>query len=242
MSKIALYSIVFAAAGVLGLAQLTVAAEDQALIPSITVVGSGKVAAQPDQGEINVGVVTQRPAAVDAMSENSAAVRKVMQRLAELDVAEKDIRTNNLNLNPVYARPEKALQQTPRIVGYEVTNQVHVTVRNLERMGRILDAVVREGVNRVNGISFGVADTTSLLDEARTRAVHDAHRKAELYAAATAVTLGDVLSVQEVPPQLPRPEYFRLAQAQDSVAIAPGQVEFQVNITVIYRIGEGASQ
>lgn len=241
MSKRTRYAIFFAAAGLLALAQLSAAAEDHALIPSITVVGSGKVSAQPDQGEINVGVVTQRPAAVDAMSENSAAVRRVMQRLSELGVAEKDIRTNNLNLNPVYVRPGKA-EEKPRIVGYEVTNQVHITVRDLGRMGSILDAVVREGANRLNGVSFAVADPTSLLDEARTKAIQDAHRKAELYAAATAVALGEVLSVQEVPPQLPRPEHFRLAQAQDSVAIAPGQMEFQVNITVIYRIGEGASQ
>lgn len=241
MSKRTLFVLLFTAAGLLGLAQPAAASGDQVLIPSITVVGSGKTAAQPDQGEINVGVVTQRPAAVDAMSENSAAVRRVMQRLSELGVVQKDIRTNNLNLNPVYARPGKA-EEKPRIVGYEVTNQVHITVRDLERMGTILDAVVREGANRLNGVSFAVADPTSLLDEARTKAIQDAQRKAELYAAATAVTLGEVLSVQEVPPQLPRPEYFRLAQAQDSVAISPGQMEFQVNITVIYRIGEGASQ
>jgi hypothetical protein len=239
MSNGSRYAMVFVIAALCGLAPVTWAAEE--LIPSITVVGSGKVSAKPDQGEINVGVVTQRPAAVDAVSENSAAVRKVMQRLAELGIAAEDVRTNNLSLNPVYARRDKA-QEIPKIIGYEVTNQLHITVRDLDRMGSILDSVVREGANRLNGVSFAVGDPTSLLDEARTKAVEDARRKAELYATASGVRLGEVLAVQEVQPQFPRPESFRLAQAADTVPIAPGQLDFHLNITVIYRIATGGGR
>jgi uncharacterized protein YggE len=233
------YILPFVIWALLGLGQASgVRADDESLVPSITVVGNGNASAKPDQGEINVGVVTQRTAAVDAMNANSAAARKVLERLTQLGVAARDVKTTSLSLNPLYSRRDNP-RDPPKIIGYEAANQVHIVVRNLDKMGNVLDAVVREGANRLNGVSFTVADATGLLDEARTKAIQDARRKAELYAKASGVELGPVLSVQEVQPHLPRPKQFRLAQAADSAAIAPGELEFRVNITVTYRIDNG---
>jgi len=241
MPKPAKYIIPFLL-GLLGAGPISrVAADEESMVPSITVVGSGKVRVKPDQGQINVGVATQRQAAVDAMSENSAAVHKIFQRLADLGIPGKDIQTNNLTLNPVYARRDKS-RDPPKIIGYEVSNQVRITVRDLARMGNVLDSVVTEGANRLNGVSFAVADPEQFLDQARKQAVQDARRKAEIYAGTAGVGLGSVLAVQEGQPHFPRPQQFRLAQAAESVPIAPGQLEFAVNITVIYRIDTGESK
>lgn len=230
------YVISLLLSGLVGLVPVTwVAADDNASTPAITVVGSGKASAQPDQGRVNVGVVTQRQTAADAMSENNTAMRKVFKRLADLGIAAKDIQTTNLTLNPVYARRDKPRSQ-PKIIGYEVTNQVRIIVRNLRKIGSILDAVVREGANRLNGVSFAVANPTDVLDKARAKAIQDARRKAEIYTNTAGVKLGAILAIQEVQPHLPRPQQFRLAQAAESAPIAPGQLDFSVNITVIYRI------
>jgi uncharacterized protein len=242
MSKPTKYIVSFLLGSVLAVTPVTwVVADDESVVPSITVVGSGKVSATPDQGQINVGVVTQRQAAVDAMSENSVAVRKIFQSLADLGIPGKDIQTNNLTLTPVYARRDQP-RDPPKIIGYEVSNQVRITVRELARMGNVLDSVVREGANHLNGVSFAVADADQFLDKARKQAVQDARRKAEIYAGTAGVGLGSVLAVQEVQPHLPRPQQFRLAQAAESVPIAPGQLEFAVNITVIYRIDTGETK
>jgi uncharacterized protein YggE len=239
MSNKSKYILPFLIGGLLGLGQASEGlAGDESLVPSITVVGTGKVSAKPDQGEIDVGVVTQRTAAVDAMNANNAAVRKVFGRLTQLGVAAGDVKTSSLSLNPLYSRRDNP-RDPPKIIGYEAANQVHVVVRDLEKMGTVLDAVVREGANRLNGVSFTVGDAAALLDEARTKAVQDARRKAELYAKASGVKLGPVLSVQEVQPHMPRPEQFRLAQAADTVPIAPGELQFAVNITMMYRIDNG---
>lgn len=214
-----------------------VGANDDSVPPSITVIGTSKVAAKPDQGRINVGVVTQRPVAADAMRENNTAMRKVFESLAAIGIAKEDIQTTNLNLNPVYSRRDKPRSQ-PKIIGYEVTNQVRVIVHDLAKIGSVLDAVVAEGANRLNGVSFAVADPTDVLDQARGKAIQDARRKAELYARTAGVKLGAVLAIQEVQPHRPRPQQFRLAQAAESAPVAPGQLNFGVNITVIYRIDE----
>jgi uncharacterized protein YggE len=236
MSKPKTHIASFLLAGIVGLSPVSwVAADDKSPVPTITVIGSGKVSAQPDQGRINVGVVTQRQAAADAMHENNMAMRKVFKTLADVGIAAKDIQTTNLTLNQVYARRDKSRSQ-PKIVGYEVTNQVRVVVRDLAKIGDVLDAVVQEGANRLNGVSFAVADPTDLLDDARRKAIQDARRKAELYALAAGVKLGAILAIQEGQAPVPRQQQFRLAQAAESVPIAPGQLNFAIHITVNYGI------
>lgn len=204
-------------------------------VPSITVVGTGKVSGKPDTGQINVGVVTRSDSAAKALRENNEALRAIFAKLTELGIAERDIQTVNLNLSPVYARRNKP-QESPAIIGYEATNQVHVNVRTLANMGRILDALVGQGANRLNGIAFSVDDPEELLDSAREKAMVDARRKAELYAKSAGVSLGPVLSVAETTPTIPGPRSFRLARAAEAVPLAPGELEFSASITVVYRI------
>ena len=202
---------------------------------SITVMGSGTVSAPPDTAELTTGVVTQAASAAQALAANSAAMEAMLKSLHSLGIAEKDILTTNITVTP-QRRQSKDDNQPPKVVGYEVANQIRVKVRDLSRLGRVVDEQVTQGANVLSGIHFGVQEPTQLLDEARTKAMVDARRKAEVYANAAGVKLGRPLSVQEVGAVLPRPLTGSRAVISAAVPIAPGEEEFQATITVTFAI------
>lgn len=206
------------------------------LVPSMTVVGESEVLVKPDTATVQVGVVTQGASAAKALKDNNAAMQGLFKTLAARKIAEKDIQTSNFGVTPRYHRdPESG--EPPEVIGYRVTNQVRVKVRDLAALGEVLDEVVAAGANRVQGVSFSVAAPDELLDDARRKAVADARRKADLYAKAAGVKVGRVLLVQEQSPQLPRPKVFGLARdSAASVPVAPGELEFGARITVTYAI------
>jgi uncharacterized protein len=125
------------------------------------------------------------------------------------------------------------------MIGYQAGNDVRVRVRDLNRLGVLLDALVTAGSNQLQGISFAIDDTTALLDQARDRAVQDARRKAERYAAAAGVQVGRVLSISEAGAEIPRP-LMRMAAAEmdmgSSVPIASGEQELGVSVNVVYEL------
>jgi uncharacterized protein YggE len=204
--------------------------------PSITVVGSGTVAARPDTAEVTAGVVTQAATAAQALAQNSVAMDKVLKVVAALGIADRDIQTTTVNVVP-QRRQGRQEPQPPEIVGYEVSNQVRVKVRDLTGLGRVLDALVREGANVLGGISFSVAEPAPVLDQARTKAMADARHKAEVYARAAGVTLGPLVSIREATAAIPRfgGEMPR-AMAMSAVPVSPGEQEFQSSITVTYEL------
>ena len=204
--------------------------------PSITVVGSGTAAARPDTAEVSAGVVTQAATAAQALAQNNAAMEKVIKAVTAAGIAEKDIQTTNVSVIP-QRRPGRQEAQPPDIVGYEVSNQVRIKVRDLTVLGRLLDALVGQGANALGGISFSVGDPAPVLDQARTSAMADARRKAEVYARAAGATLGPLLSIREGAAPVPRfgGEMPR-AMAATAVPVAPGEQEFQVSITVTYAL------
>lgn len=214
------------------------------LPPSVTVSGIGRVQTRPDMAEINIGVATQAPTAAAALTANNTAMTNLINTLKAAGIEEKDILTSNFSVNPEYQqdRPEPMDRpQPPRIVGYRVDNSVQVKVRALAKLGAILDAVVRSGANNVNGISFAVAQPEPILDKARTNAVSDARRKAELYATAAGVKVGRVLYITEsggmMPPPSPRFYAMEAAQAKDSsVPIATGEQTMESTVQIIYAI------
>lgn len=215
-------------------------AEDkQPLVPSLTVVGTGKISARPDMAQIQVGVATEAPTAQEALKTNNAAMSRLFSTLEGRGIARKDLRTTNFNVSPLYKRGPRG-EQLPQVAGYRVGNMIQVRVRQLEILGSILDEVVQGGANQVHGIAFSVAEPTPLLDEARRLAMADARRKAALYAKEAQVTLGRVLLIQEQAPQFPRPFLagFDRAEAGAAVPIAEGEQDFGASITVTYALGE----
>jgi uncharacterized protein len=201
--------------------------------PTVTVEGTGTVSAAADQAEITTGVVTQAPTAAQALGTNSQAMERLLQSLGALGIGPRDVQTTNISVSPQRRPPKEG--QAPEIAGYEVTNQIRIKVRDLARLGRVLDQQVSQGANLVHGIQFGLQEPTPLHDEARKRAMADARRKADLYAAAAGLRVGRVLSVQEAGVRLPRPEpTLRVSSA--AVPVAPGEHEIQASVTVTFTL------
>jgi uncharacterized protein YggE len=202
--------------------------------PSITVVGSGRAAAPPDTAEVAAGVVTQAATAGQALTQNSAAMDRVLKALTGLGIAERDVRTSGVNVMPQRADPQPGRRPAPAIVGYEVTNEVRVKVRNIALLGRLLDVLVVQGANSLGGIAFSVADPAPLLTEARTRAIADARRKADVYATAAGVKVGRVIFIRDATPEMPRFASARVALSGGGVPVAPGEQELEVSVSVTY--------
>jgi len=203
--------------------------------PSITVIGSGAASGASDTAEVNAGVVTQAATASQAMGQNSAAMEQVLKALTALGIADRDIHTTNVSVVPVRAPPQPGRQQPSPIVGYEVTNQVHVKVRNLAALGRLLDTLVSQGANTLGDIGFSIADPAPLLEQARTKAIADARQKAQVYASAAGVKLGRVIFIRDTTPGLPRPMAARMMTSA-AVPIAPGEQELEVSVSVTYAL------
>ena len=205
---------------------------------TISVIGQGKAAAPPDMAVIQTGVVTTGPTASRALSANNEAMDNILDVLKTYKVASKDVQTSSFNVNPEFKRDERGRRQ-PGIVGYRVANQVRVKVRKLADLGKVLDALVRAGSNQVSGVSFGVDDPTDVLKEARKHAIADARSRAELYAQAAGVRLGDVLTISEQPIEIPQPRHFAPSLAKEaisSVPVAAGEQEFHVRIHMVFEL------
>ncbi len=222
------------------------AQEDGDMIPVVSVSGRGVISAAPDTADVNVGVVSQAATAREALSANNQAMAALIAKLKESGVAEKDVQTTNLSIQPRYSQPapqppgrQPQAEFVPRIVGYDVTNTVRVTARDLAKLGTLLDALVGSGANQMYGISFRIDEPEKLLDEARKRAMADAKRKATLLAGEAGVVLGTPIAIAESGggPPPPMPMFRRGAMmAAEAVPVAPGEQDLTVNVQVSYRI------
>ncbi|QIG46323.1 SIMPL domain-containing protein [Nordella sp. HKS 07] len=193
---------------------------------------------KPDMAVVNVGVMSQAKTAREALTENTAAMQKIFAALKAAGIEDKDIQTSNFNVNPRYQYDQNNAQP-PRVVGYDVSNMVSVSVRKLDTLGQVLDTMVSEGSNQINGIGFVISDDEKLQDEARKLAVADAERKAKLYAATVGVTLGQIMSVSEGNFQPPQPVFYGKAVRQDSagnVPVAAGELTVAADVNITWEI------
>jgi uncharacterized protein YggE len=201
---------------------------------NVTVTGSGKVTYVPDLLHLVAGVSSDGKTATAAWQKNEAAVKKMFEALKALGIDPKDVKTSGLNLSPRYVHHTG---QEPELVGYTASYDLSVTVRQLANAGRVLDALVENGANRQMNIAFGSSELDKLTDEARTKAVVEARKKAQLYVTTAGASLGDVISISEgqspVPQYLP---YERAMKADAGLPIAAGQQELSVDITLVYGI------
>jgi uncharacterized protein len=214
---------------------LSMAGMVQAEAATITVTGEGIVQTQPDQATISLGVTTNGETAAAALADNSTALNTVLERLKAAGVADADLQTSNLSLSPNWTGYDSGA--TPTIAGYIATNMLDVRVRDLAALGTILDAAVTDGVNTMNGITFGLADPTPVMNEARTKAVKDARARAEVLAAASGATLGKLVSLSEAG-VYPGPAPMFRQEAASAVPIQSGQIGRTSNVTVTYEIAE----
>lgn len=202
----------------------------------ITVTGTGEVAAVPDMATIILGVQVRGDTAAAALAANSERLAAVLARLKATGIADRDLQTSGLGLGPQldYSRDG----QPPRVVGYEATNMLTVRVRDLARLGAVLDQAVADGANTLNGLSFGLAEPQAALDKARVAAVQDARRKADMMAQAAGVSLGAVLEMSESTGGGPQP-YFRgapMAMEAAAVPVQGGEVSLSVQVSITWEI------
>lgn len=197
----------------------------------LDVTASAAVSAAPDTATVQLGVTTQASSAGAALTQNSTDTAAVIAAVVKLGVAEKDIQTSNFNVYPTYDTTGT------RITGYQVTNTVTVTIRDIKTTGSLLDQVVQAGANNISGLSFSIADTSSLVADARTKAYAAAKAKAEAMAAAAGVELGEVISVTES--SQPATVYPVAKVAMDAMAAAPiqaGSQDVTVDVSIVYAL------
>ena len=168
---------------------------DEAPKRTISLGATGAIKTAPDKVDISTGVTTQAPTAREALAKNSAAMTEVIAALKGDGLDPKDIQTTNFHVQPLYE--ERKDGRPPKVVGYQVTNSVRITVRDVGKLGQILDRVVTLGATDVSSIEFGVAEPEALKDEARKLAMRNAIANAKLYAEAAGAKLGKVLTISE---------------------------------------------
>lgn len=162
---------------------------------TVSLSATGAVKTTPDKVDITTGVTSEGQTARDALTKNTEAMTKVVDGLKAAGIKAKDIQTTNFSVSPIYEKKKQGYAAF--ITGYRVSNQVHITVHDTKKLGKILDAVVNLGANKINSINFGVSEPEPLKDEARKQAVKNAIANAKLYAEAAGVELGPVLTITE---------------------------------------------
>lgn len=216
------------------------AATDTTPEHTIAVSGVGKVTVIPDMATIRLGVSIERTTAKAARQAAATAMTKIVAAIRKLGIADKDIATATVSLSPTYSYPNNA---TPVVRGYQLSNSITVTVRDLTNLSDVLDNSVTAGATSVDGVSFDVADRTAAEAQAREAAVKDAKAKADVYAKGLGVAITGVASVSEsvVTPVWYGTEMRSLAAAAPDAAtptpVLPGSTDVQISVQVAFLIG-----
>jgi uncharacterized protein YggE len=204
---------------------------------SLTVTSTVKKA--PDIATVSAGVLTQARTAKAAMDDNARRMAAAFVALKAAGIADRDLQTSGINLSPQYTY---IANQRPILKGYEATNRVSVRMRKLETIGPVLDALVAQGVNEINGPTFGLDKPEAELDVARSDAMITAMRRAELYARASGQRVKRVLRISEggsdQPPPVP-PSLVEVRMSADSVPdtpVAPGEVSLSIQLNVTFEL------
>ena len=203
--------------------------------PAISVTGEANISVAPDQARIDGGVTTEAKTAREASDANNAAMGKVLLALKGAGIEEADYQTSRLSLQPQY--PPNPNRTGPAVIsGYRASNRVTIKLRDVTKVASIIDVLVSAGANEIGGINFVVTQPSKHLDEAREKAIADARRKADIYAKAAGVTLGEPISISEEGSGTPM---FRSKVASGMAASAPvaqGEETLSVTVSVSWAI------
>lgn len=214
-------------------------AQDNKMPRLISLSGTGEVRRAPDLAFVTTGVLSQGATAAEALAANTSAMNALFAALKDAGIAEKDVQTSNFMVQPRYNYHQE--NKAPELVGYDVSNNVTITVRKIGDLGALLDKVVQAGSNQINGIGFDVSEPSASLDEARKLATEDATRKAKIYAEAMGVTLGAVMSISEgvnIQPPMPlaRGKVMMAEAAAAPVPVAAGEQRLSVDVNITWEI------
>ena len=204
----------------------------------LDVSATGEVARVPDIAVISTGVVTRAASATAAIQQNANRMERVRAALRKAGVEDKDIQTSSINLNPDYVYAER---QPPRLTGYQASNQVSVRFRDIRKTGEILDALVAEGANQINGPTLTIDKPEAALDEARLKALANGRARAELYARGLGMRVTRLLSVSETggyaaPPPMPMYARAEMAAQDAKTSIDPGEQKVSVSVAMSFEL------
>jgi uncharacterized protein len=207
---------------------------------TIRVEGQGEVKVSPDEAFIDLAVETQAASAQAASEANAKKMDKVIAALVQAGVARKDLETRNYSVAMEYEPPVRA-GEAPKPRGYQVNNSVQVHVRDLTKVGPLLDTSLKAGANRVDSVRFGLSKPETGRDGALRDAVERARQSAQVLAAALGVKLGPVLDASTITePIRPMPlARFAMATAESAdvaTPIQPQEQTVQATVTLIYAI------
>lgn len=233
---IAAFAIGAASLPAMGAAQSTPAFAQPISGTRLDISVTGETTRVPDIAVVSAGVVTRATTAKAALSNNAARMERVRTALRRAGIADRDIQTSNISLNPEYRYVEN---QPPRLTGYTASNQVNVRFRDIGATGEILDALVAEGANQINGPSLTIDKPEEALDEARVKALAAGRARAELYARSLGMRVVRLLAVNEsgggyaVPPPMP---VMMEARAQSATKIDPGEQKVQLTVGMTFEL------
>ncbi|MBC2804811.1 SIMPL domain-containing protein [Rhizobium ruizarguesonis] len=210
--------------------------------PVISVTGDGESSIAPDMAVVNFAVVKQAKTAREALDENNKAMNDVLAALKSGGIAERDLQTSGFSIQPQYNYPQPVdgQQQQPQLIGYQTINSITVRLRDLAKLGEVIDQSVSLGINQGGDIQFTNDKPDAVIDEARKNAVASAVKKAKTLSEAAGVKLGRILEINEnVPRAMPQPVYRATMMKEASDAAVPvqsGENNYNVSVTVTFAI------
>ncbi|WP_242182879.1 SIMPL domain-containing protein [Sphingomonas sp. CARO-RG-8B-R24-01] len=231
-------TIMLLAPAVLAAATPALAQTAPTMVPDGTLLdvsAEGRTSRVPDVATIRAGVVTQGQTAAAALSENATRMTRVLAALRQAGVATRDIRTASVSLSPQYRYTDG---QPPAVTGYQASNSVSIRFRDVAKSGSILDALVAQGANQIDGPTLSLDKPEAALDEARTDAVRIARSRAELYAKAAGLSVARIVTISEngandgSSPQPPMYAIARVMKNSESTPIAAGETQVSVTVSV----------
>ncbi|MFL6754462.1 MAG: SIMPL domain-containing protein [Sphingomicrobium sp.] len=198
---------------------------------------TGEVTRVPDVAIISAGVVSRSATASAALQDAADRMQRVIAALKRAGIEDRDIQTSSVNLSPEYRYENN---QPPQLVGYSATNTLSIRFRDIRNSGRILDALVAQGANQINGPSLTVDKPEAALDEARAKAIATGRARAELYARSLGMRVVRVVSVNESGGSYPVPQQIPMYEARAANAAAtriePGEQKLQVNLAITFEL------
>ncbi len=193
----------------------------------------------PDVATLSAGVVTQAVDGNTAMRENAVQMDKVMAAIKAAGISERDIQTSGINLSPQYRYAEN---EAPKITGYQASNTVSLKVRDITKLGKVLDSLAAQGANQINGPSFEIDQPEPVYDEARLAALKKAQARAETYAKSLGLRVRRIVSISEggqggFRPMPVMAMASRSAKMEMDTAVSPGETTVSVNLDVVFELG-----
>ena len=204
----------------------------------LSVSASAQASRVPDVATISAGVVTQAVDGNAAMRQNAEQMAKVMAAIKAAGIAEKDVQTSGINLNPQYRYVEN---EAPKITGFQASNTVNLKVRDIASLGKVLDALAAQGSNQINGPTFEIDQPEPVYDEARLAALKKAQARAQTYARSLGLQVRRIVSISEggggnfqpVPMM-----QMRAKSAEMDTQVSPGETNLSVNLDVVFELGK----